>query len=475
MDFEFKILDLVMQRKQFLKLAVLSNFNFILKTNKFLVKKDFTFLDNVIYYKQGAAEYENLRKGFNKRIDKYPVIIALCKNTAGVAEAILYAKKNNLPVAIKSGGHCMEGFSCNNGGMVINLSLLNTIDWQTNNSIKVGPAVLLKDLYAAVLPKGKILPGGSCQSVALGGLTLGGGYGLLSRQLGLTCDSLTEITMVDGGGNIINSKNDNELLWACKGGGNGNFGVITEMKYNLHKAPLSMQSWRFREKNVSIEKAISILKNWFLISASLPNDCFSAFVINSKSIYILLASTNATTKNFQKQIDELTASTSVVTHSKLQPLQSALKVFYAESQPIYFKNASAGLYKNFADIELCIDKVITVLKSSPGMIYQINTLGGQVQNKTFEDISSFPHRDYNYFSELQTYYDTPAQASKLLKKFNEVQTIFELNGIIAQYRNYPDINFKNPLEGYYGKNLARLKAIKSKYDSTNVFSSPQGL
>src|SRR6202012_2301429 len=110
-----------------------------------------------------------------KRLSKFPLVIALCKNTQGVSEAVLYAKQNNLPIAVKSGGHSMEGFSCNNGGMVINLSLLNKVEWVDKETINVGPGCTLSNLYDNILPKGRILPGGSCGSVGIGGLVLGGG------------------------------------------------------------------------------------------------------------------------------------------------------------------------------------------------------------------------------------------------------------------------------------------------------------
>lgn len=173
---------------------------------------------DVQYFKQGDPEYDILRKGFNKRINKFPLVIALCKNTAGVAAAINYALQNKLPVTVKSGGHCMEGFSCNNGGMVINLSLLNTVEWVNGETVTVGPGCTLSNLYDILLPKGQIIPGGSCAGVGIGGLVLGGGYGLMARKLGLTCDSLVDITMVDGAGQIRHSSTDKELLWACKGG-----------------------------------------------------------------------------------------------------------------------------------------------------------------------------------------------------------------------------------------------------------------
>ena len=250
------------QRKEFLKLALMTNLGLYAAPLNFLAsKKPLTGTgDNVLYYKKGDAEYDILRKGFNKRIEKFPLIIALCKNTLGVSEAVKYAVQNNLPVAIKSGGHCMEGFSCNNGGMVINLSLLNKIEWLNSETINAGPGCTISNLYDEILPKGKIIPGGSCGGVGIGGLVLGGGYGLLARRYGLSCDSLTGVTMVDGKGIIRNSAGDKDLLWACKGGGNGNFGVITELKFKLHKSPATLQGFRFKSHKVDTTKAKSILQ-----------------------------------------------------------------------------------------------------------------------------------------------------------------------------------------------------------------------
>ncbi len=474
------ILVLVMQRKQFLKLAALTNLGLFFNPRDVLshrLLKD-TVLQpgaNVMYYKKGSPEYETLRKGFNKRIDKYPLIIALCKNAAGVAEAIQYAKQNNLPVAVKSGGHCMEGFSCNNGGMVINLSLLNTVKWVDKETVKVGPGCTLSNIYDDILPKGRIIPGGSCASVGIGGLVLGGGYGLLARKLGLTCDSLQEVTMVDGNGIIRNSKDDKELLWACKGGGNGNFGVVTSLLFKTHKAPATMQSFRFKTYKVNTAKAKTILQKWFEVTATLPPDCFSAYVLNGKTVYILLTNVGKQTAEVQNAITALSSVSAKTTQTKPRQLATALKVFYGRKEPMYFKNASAGLYKNFATIEACIDKAIDTVLATPGMIYQVNTLGGNIQNSQFEAAAAFPHRAFAYFSELQTYWENEKQSARLLQKFEEVQNIFTTNGISTQYRNYPDINFKNWDALYYGSSYARLQQVKNKYDPANIIRHEQSI
>ncbi len=431
--------------------------------------------ENVTYYKRGDEAYEKLRHGFNKRIDKYPLIIALCTNTAGVAEAIKYAIQNNLPVAIKSGGHCMEGFSCNDGGMVINLSLLNKTEWMGDDMIKTGPGSTLSGIYDVVLPKGKILPGGSCAGVGIGGLTLGGGYGLLGRKFGLTCDSLQSVTMVDGTGNIRTSDNDQELLWACRGGANGNFGVVTELKFKVHKAPATLQSFRFRSHKVNTQTAGTIMEKWFEAAANLPPECFSAYLLNGKTVYILLTNVGKHTAEVEKIVDTLSSVTEKTTRTKAQPLATALKVFYGRKEPLLFKNASAGLYKNFSEIKSYIDKVIDIVTTTQGMIYQVNTLGGNIQNPAFESVSAFPHRAYTYFSELQAYWETKKQGDRLIEKFQVVQDIFSANGITSQYRNYPDVNFRNWDKLYYGNNYARLQKIKSKYDPGNVIRHEQSI
>ena len=465
-----------MHRKKFLQLALMSPAALFAEPAKMITDLFSRHAEsNVIYYKKGDAEYEALRKGFNKRINKFPAIIAFCKNELGVAEAIKLATKNNLPVAVKSGGHCMEGFSCNNNGMVINLSVLNKVEWLDANTIRVGPACKLAEIYTELLPKNKISPGGSCAGVGIGGLTLGGGYGLLARKFGLTCDSLQSVTMVDGKGNIVSSDNDTELLWACKGGNNGNFGVVTSMTFKVHDAPPTMQSFKFRSYNVNVEFAKAILEKWFTVTKRLPESCFSAFVLNHKTLYILITNAGKHTPELQQVIDELKSVSDKSTNSVRQPLASALKNYYGRKDPLYFKNASAGLYKSFTEISGCIDKALELVITTPGMIYQVNTLGGKILNKDFETASAFPHRDCLYFSELQTYWEQPSQEKRLLQQFQHVQEVFIKHGITAQYRNYPDINFTNWKEYYYSKNYARLQKIKQKFDAANLFRYEQSL
>jgi hypothetical protein len=202
---------------------------------------------------------------------------------------------------------------------------------------------------------------------------------------------------------------------------------------------------------------------------------FSAYVLNGKTLYILLTNVGKQTATVKNVIAELKMITDKTTGNKPQPLARALKVYYGRSHPMYFKNASAGLYKNFEEINSFVDKALEIVVSTPGMIYQVNTLGGNIQNAEFENTSSFPHRAFPYFSELQTYWESPSLQKRLLEKFEQVQQVFGSNGIKAQYRNYPDINFSNWPELYYGSNYKRLQAVKAKYDPNNLFRYEQSV
>ena len=118
-----------------------------------------------------------------------------------------------------------------------------------------------------------------------------------------------------------------------------------------------------------------------------------------------------------------------------------------------------------------------MVQENRGLIYQVNTLGGNINNADFEKVSAYPHRSYPFLGELQAYYDNPEkQEAKLVKGFQDIQTIFANNGISAHYRNYPDINFQNWENAYYGEeNYVRLQEIKRKYDPNNVIRHEQSV
>jgi len=226
---------------------------------------------NNFYISEGSKSYENLRALYNSDLSKKPKWIAPCQSVEDVQRAIEKARNEKLPISIKSGGHCFIGTSVGDEGMSINLrGLSNKVHHPKGQKFIVGPGAQLGEINNYLIPKGRLLPSGSCSGVGIGGLTLGGGYGFFSRQYGLTCDHLTRVKMVNGNAEIIDSNNDPDLLWACRGGGNGNFGVITSMEFDTRKAPSQMGTQRLTGRDLNKDQVLSRLKAWFEVTQKLP-------------------------------------------------------------------------------------------------------------------------------------------------------------------------------------------------------------
>ena len=431
--------------------------------------------NDVLILLRDHDKYEQFRKGYNKRIQKFPKVIAVCKTEKGVQYAVNYAKANDLKITIKSGGHSFEGFSNNDGGLVINLSLMKEIEWQNDAVVHVQSGCLLHEVYDDFLPKNRIIPAGSCGTVGIGGLSLGGGYGLFSRKHGLTCDNLIGLKMVAQDGEIYDSDNYPDLLWACKGGGNGNFGVVTQLRFKTHQAPDNLSSYVFKFRKLDAEKFVQLINLWFNLYDGLPLEAFSAFVLNGKTLTVLVTNYLAHSTDFEKSLTNLMALADKYSASKNQKLPNALKRYYGRKEPLFFKNASCGLFKGSEDIQSIYTNIFEKVTQNPGIIFQINTLGGNINLPEFEEKSAYPHRNLNFLGELQAYWENPKQESKLLIAFEEIQKMIKENGITAHYRNYPDINFTDWQNAYYGKNYKKLQEIKSQFDPENLFDYPQGI
>lgn len=419
--------------------------------------------DDVLYLGRGDAVFDQHRQLYNKSLSFMPRVIAVCANEAGVQQAIKYAKAKGLHVTIKSGGHSFEGSCLNNDGLVIDLAPMNNMVLKADNSLVAQPAVKLKQLNDYLLPKGRLLPAGSCGGVGLSGLTLGGGYGLFARQFGLTCDHLTGVRIVTKDGSVIDSDDMPELLWGCKGGGNGRFGVVTELRYRTVRMPATLYQHRFRAYKLTPARAVQLCKSWFDITKSLPNYAFAAYVLNGKTLTVTVMAT----KN-EAMHDVLAKFEAVMDKNdglKPDPLPIGIKYYYGRKEPLNFKNLSAGYYKGFEDLEEGLEDLLAHSMATRGAVFQINTLGGAI-NTVDADATAYPHRHQSYLGEAQCYWDKPEQASEKLTAMKIVQKKLHAMGVRDHYVNYPDSNIASPEQAYFGKNLARLKALEKQLGFT---------
>lgn len=211
----------------------------------------------------GDPLYHYARVISNTRFGHMPANIAYCASVDHVSYCIKYCNENTVPFRVRAGGHQHEGMCSANNVIIIDVSEMNKLpkfDAHTE-TLWIPAGKQLGQVYDELGEKGKTIPGGGCQSVNVGGLTQGGGWGVSVRKYGLTCDSVTDIEIVLASGDVViaNAHPDNEysdLFWALKGGGGGNFGVVTRFKFNLVSILPVTTNFRLRWEEPEEVKAV---------------------------------------------------------------------------------------------------------------------------------------------------------------------------------------------------------------------------
>ena len=184
----------------------------------------------------GDDGYDDARTIFNSMIDRRPALIAQCDSVADVQAALAHAQANGLEIAIRSGGHSVAGASSVDGGLVIDMRRMNSVEVDPDaKTATVGGGATWSAFDRATQPHGLATTGGRVSSTGVAGLTLGGGSGWLEREWGLACDNLLEVDIVAADGRVVTANEDenSELFWALHGG-SGNFGIATRLVFKLH-------------------------------------------------------------------------------------------------------------------------------------------------------------------------------------------------------------------------------------------------
>src|SRR5215213_2221498 len=182
---------------------------------------------------------DSTRIVYNRRFEGLrPDAVVHVESTVDVAAAVRWADRFDVRVVARSGGHSYAGYSSTGDGVVLDLSKLREVRVARGRAT-IGPAAQLIDVQRALTRRGVTVPSGSCPSVGIGGLALGGGHGLAGRRFGLTSDNLLAARIVTADGRVrhVDADTNEDLFWACRGGGGGNFGIVTALTLKTHRAP----------------------------------------------------------------------------------------------------------------------------------------------------------------------------------------------------------------------------------------------
>ena len=226
----------------------------------------------------GTARYEEARKVYNAMIDRKPALIAKCADVADVISAVHFARQNSLRVSIRSGGHNAGGLGICDDGLVIDLSAMNYVRVEpATRTVRVGAGCTWGDVDHATHAFGLAVPSGIISTTGVGGLTLGGGLGHLTRQFGLTVDNLisADLVLADGRFVVANATENADIFWAIRGGG-GNFGIVTSFQFRAHPVQMVCAGPMLWE----LEDAKDIMKWYreFIVRASEEVNGFFAFL-----------------------------------------------------------------------------------------------------------------------------------------------------------------------------------------------------
>ncbi len=427
--------------------------------------------------------YNEARQGYNRAIQQYPLVIDYCSNKRDVANAVNWSRKFNVPLRIRSGGHNYEGYSNGNCTLVIDVSRMNRISLDAYaNLLTVEGGVTNRQVYEFVSSRGYPFPGGTCPTVGVSGYVTGGGWGLSCRYLGLGCDSLEEIELVNFKGHFVkaNRHYNEDLFWACRGAGGGNFGIIVSMKFRLPPKVEKVTLIEIDYLHEAPEEQETFLKTWqkWLAGADSRITLISRIYNSVDDGLAMLARGIFYGKpNEAKQLLKPFLTFAKVDYSfEYMTFLEAVTIIGSNYPPFEkFQSASRFVMKDFSEGD--ISKLVGLIRKRPrGSVFaglSMYTLGGRVREIGL-DKTAFFYRNANYIIWLETTWeeDKFAEANKswVRRQFPTLESV-----TTGSYVNFPYNHLPNYLKEYYGSHVDFLKEIKKKYDPLNVFTFPQGI
>lgn len=431
-----------------------------------------------------ASGYASARRSFNPAFDvRRPAAVAQCISEADVQTCIRFAADTGIPVAARSGGH-----SYPQDGLVVDVSRLADVT-VSGDTATIGAGARLIDVYNGVASAGRMLGAGSCPTVAIAGLTLGGGLGVLNRKFGLTCDQLASARMItaDGTIRVASAQSEPDLFWSMRGGGGGNFGIATEFTFTTASASeLTVFSMDFAPDDVALT-----LTRWLGFMVHAPDELWTTLNLHGgREIGARVVGCINPMARPAALIEELRAAIGLTPTHRFADRKNFLDAMnfmggcadlaLRQCQPSW-TGAPGGeiVRENFVASSRMIwtphiDRAVleSILDRKPGLTILFDGLGGAV-SRIRSDETAFPHR--SALASAQIYYAVESDPSQARANVDHARDVLGRAWGETGYVNYIDARMPNWAQAHYGDNLTRLRNVAQQYDPHSLFGFAQGI
>ncbi|NBI27918.1 FAD-binding oxidoreductase [Chengkuizengella marina] len=437
-----------------------------------------TKLTGKVIYPNDPA-YQQARMNWNPFTNAFPIVFVFAQQKEDVSNAVRWARENNVPIRMRSGGHSLaKDFSQVNGGIVIDVSEMRNIELDEKNGTAVVEAgIRVGPLVKFLAQKGVLAPFGDSPTVGIGGISTGGGITVVQRTTGLISDNILAATLVDANGDVVTvSENNNpDLLWAIRGGGGGNFGIITSYTFKVRSAPFQVGIYEITWPWEQLEEVINVWQRWspsvdVRLGSTLEVFSQSDGMLESRGIFF----------GSQAELEKLLAPlTGVGTPTKVfvkeVTLPEAIE-FWIPSEPL-FSDENSTWSSTWAELILPDEALKTIrsfLEKATGTSNFFFLNSGGAMNQVPSDETAFFWRNTKFYMEWNAKWTKDAEAQKNIRLVQNTRT--ELSPyIVGSYVNVPDLGIKNFGQEYYGNNFSRLQQVKAKFDPDNIFNFAQSI
>ncbi|WP_239001758.1 FAD-binding oxidoreductase [Mycobacteroides sp. CBMA 326] len=438
---------------------------------------------------RGEAGAPEASWAFNPLFDvNRPGAVAFCTSEQDVARCVEFASNASIPLAARAGGHSYAGYCIPDDGLVVDLGRMSAVS-VTGPLAVVGAGARLIDVYAGIADAGRMLGGGSCPTVGIAGLTLGGGIGVLTRKFGLTCDQLVSARAVtaDGKIRVLSADSEPDLFWAIRGVGGGNFCMATEFTFaTAPSTNLTVFTLDYAPGDTA-----AIMHGWLTFMADAPDELWTTLhSIGGATPQCRIVGCIAETTHPRALIDDLSSAVGIRPVERFDAEKTFLDAMMfmggcstltvAQCHPSWTGAAPGQLQREafvassrmVPNSGVDTTRIEALLTGPPGLTLIFDSLGGAVR-RIPADATAFPHRQAA--ASIQIYHGVGTDSTTASHRVDEARDrLGEICGSAA-YVNYIDPRMPDWGSAYYQGNLPRLRQIASTYDPNGVFGFPQAV